>query len=356
MEGWVVCLVQIEAVEVFVDGERSGEAEFGRARDDVETVRADSPNARFSGFMLVSDIGRLGAGPKTVTVRALARTGILREQTAAVEIPKLSPARQAEPGDSFDHHCDEIALTTTGGVGLKGWAVCPSPTTAIAVLLDGEEIGDAQLGMERPDVGNLFPSFPHARQSGFTFTRQTGKSLHDEHLITLRLHRDDGEIHEIALPVLATAAAPLPGSAFLALVPHRALPKGGHRVSVTLRDKTGKTARIEFGIDVEELSDTSGPWALRRKMPRAEIDIGQRLLERRQWQPIFQIAMTVGDDQTSLKQACTTIASLRTQVYRNWRLVIAAEPAGLADPGLRPAVDSRPGRGAVAGGLATETL
>ena len=435
IEGWVVCLVQIESVEVFVDGERIGEAEFGRARDDVETVRADYPNARFSGFMLVSDIGRLGAGPKTVTVRALARTGILREQTAAVEIPKLSPARQAEPGDSFDHHCDEIALTTAGGVGLKGWAVCPSPTTAITVLLDGEEIGDAQLGMERPDVGNLFPNFPHARQSGFTFTRQTGKSLHDEHLITLRLHRDDGEIHEIALPVLATAAAPLPGSAagggtagdaerklhldaprsmgmplrgnleisgwalaragvaaieiaidgrpmanadygvrrldiqasfpdwenalasgFLALVPHRALPTGGHRVSVTLRDKTGKTARIEFGIDVEELSDSSGPWALRRKMPRAEIDIGQRLLERRQWQPIFQIAMTVGDDQTSLKQACTTIASLRTQVYRNWRLIIAAEPGTIADPGLRAALDSVAGRVEVAGGLTTQTL
>jgi hypothetical protein len=358
VEGWVVCLVQIESVEVFVDGERIGEAEFGRVRDDVETVRADYPNARFSGFMLLSDIGRLGAGPKTVTVRALARTGIMREVAAAVEIPKLSRARPAEPGDTFHHHCDEIALTTAGGVALKGWAVCASPTIAVKVLLDGDEIGDAELGMERPDVGNLFPSLPHARQSGFAFARQTGKPLRDEHLITLRLQRDDGETHEIALPVRATEAAPAPGSptagiagdaerelhldtpnlvggsmgmplrgnleisgwalaragvaaieiaidgrpmanadygvrrldiqasfpdwenalasGFLALVPHRALPKGDHRVAVTLRDKNGKTARLEFGIQVEELSDTSGPWALRRKMPRAEIEIPNR--------------------------------------------------------------------------------
>ena len=439
IEGWVVCLVQIESVEVFVDGERIGEAEFGRARDDVETVRADYPNARFSGFMLVSDIGRLGAGPKTVTVRALARTGILREQTAAVDIPRLSPARHAEPGDGFHHHCDEIALTTAGGVALKGWAVSPAATTAITVLLDGETIGDAQLGMERPDVGNLFPGFPHARQSGFAFSRQTGKPLRDEHLVTLRLYRDDGESHEIALPVLAIEAVPLPGSAaggdtagdaerklhldapslvggsmgmplrgnleisgwalaragvaaieiaidgrpmanadygvrrldiqasfpdwenalasgFLALVPHRALPKGGHRVSVTLREKTGKTARIEFGIEVEELSDTSGPWALRRKMPRAEIDIGQRLLERRQWQPVFQIAMTVCNDAASPKRACTTIVSLRAQIYRHWRLVLAAEPAALADAGLRAALDSIAGRTEVVQQPTTQAL
>src|SRR6266576_2012496 len=151
VEGWVVCLVQIESVEVFVDGERIGEAEFGRVRDDVETVRANYPNTRFSGFMLISDIGRLGAGPKTVTVRALARTGIMREVAAGVEIPKLSRARSAEPGDTFHHHCDEIALTTAGGVVLKGWAVCASPTAAVKVLLDGDEIGDAELGMERPD-------------------------------------------------------------------------------------------------------------------------------------------------------------------------------------------------------------
>jgi ADP-heptose:LPS heptosyltransferase len=419
IEGWVVCLVQIELVEVFVDGDRIGEAEFGRVREDVEQVRADYPNARFSGFMLVSDIGRLGAGRKTITVRARARTGIMREQTAAVEVPRLGRARRAAADDGFHHHCDEIALTTAGTVVVRGWAACPSPIASITVLLDGEEIGEAELGVERADVGNLFPSLPHARQSGFAFARQTGKSLRDEHLITLRLHRDDGEIHEIILPALASETA-LPattaagntagdaerrlhldapalvggamglplrgnleisgwalaragvaaveiaidgmpmanadygvrrldiqasfpdwenalGSGFLALVPHRVLPLGEHRVSVTLRDKTGKTARLEFGISVEELSDTSGPWTLRRKMPRAEIDLGLRLLQHRQWQPAFHIAMPV--DSGAAAPACATIASLGAQVYRNWRLVVAAAPKALADTGLRAALD-----------------
>src|SRR5262249_42680136 len=147
----------------FIDGERIGEAEFGRVREDVEHVRSDYPNARFSGFMLLSDIGRLGAGPKTVTVRALARTGILREQHAAVEVPRGNRTRRRGADDSFHHHCDEIVLTTAGGVVIKGWAVCPSPIATIEVFLDGETIGEAELAVERADIPNLYPTLPRAR-------------------------------------------------------------------------------------------------------------------------------------------------------------------------------------------------
>ena len=424
VEGWVVCLVQIESVEVFIDGERIGEAEFGRVREDVEQVRADYPNARFSGFMLLSEIGRFGAGPKTITVRALARTGIMREQRAVVDVPKLGRARRGDADDALHHHCDEIALTTAGGVVVKGWAAARSPTAIIEVLLDSEKIGEADLGIERADVGNLFPNLPHARQSGFSFTRQTGQSLRDEHLVTLHVRRQDGEIHDVVLPVRATAVAPvslasaggtvgdaerrlhldmptlvggvmeLPlrgnleisgwalarsgvaaveiaingvpmanadygvrrldiqqsfpdwenalASGFLALVPHGALPLGDHRVSVTLRDKTGKTAHLDFGIKVEELSAASGPWVLRRHMPRAEIDLGLHLLERRHWQPVFQVAMAINDGTAA--EACATIASLRTQVYPHWRLVIAAEPKAASDRALRAALDTIPDR------------
>lgn len=422
VEGWVVCLVQIEGVEVFVEGERIGEAEFGRVREDVEQVRSDYPNARFSGFTLVSDIGRLGAGSKTVTVRAFARTGIMREERAAVSVPKLGRSRRAAADAGIHHHCDEVALTTAGGVAIKGWAVCPLPVTTIEVMLDGEPIGEAELGLERADVGNLFPSLPHARQSGFSFARQTGNPLRDEHLIALRLHREDDETHVIELPAQATEAAPssaggstigdaeqrlhldapavvggimeMPlrgnleisgwalaragvavieialdgtlianadygvrrldiqasfpdwenalGSGFLALVPHRVLPLGEHRITVTLHDKAGKTARLDFGINVEELSDTSGPWSLRRDMPRSEADLALRLLEHRQWQPQFQIAMVVERD--TVAQACKTIESLRGQVYRNWRLVLAADRKTIADAGLRAELEGIAGR------------
>ena len=209
IEGWVVCVVQIESVEAFIDDLRIGKVEFGRVRDDVAKVHPDYPNARFSGFTLVTDVSKHGAGGKTITVKAFARSGIAREATARVAIPQVI-ADAAAPDSGLHHHYDEInlhydeiKLTTTGQIALRGWAVSGSATQTIAVLLDGDDIGHAEIGLDRPDVGNLFPSLPHARRSGFSFDAQTPKPLEGEHLITVRVSREDGQVHEAAAPVLA---------------------------------------------------------------------------------------------------------------------------------------------------------
>ncbi len=250
-----------------------------------------------------------------------------------------------------------------------------------------------------------FSRMPGSRASHFS--AQTGKSLIGEHLITLRVCREDGQIHEARVPVRAgeqtrsgsaqtaadpdlklridspnligrSADAPVRGnleiagwalaragvaaieiaidgiptaladyglrrldiqaaypdwdgavaSGYQALLPHRILPKGGHTVSVTLRDKAGRTTSTNFGIAVEELADVSGPWALRRKMGQAEIDLYRRILERSGRDPLFAIMLRVKGDKESLRNARATIASICAQAYPNWRLLIVPQGAG----------------------------
>jgi len=188
-----------------------------------------------------------------------------------------------------------MEMPLRGNLEIGGWALARAGVAAIEIAIDGVPMANADYGVRRLDIQASFPDWENAL-----------------------------------------------GSGFLALVPHRALPLGEHRVTVTLRDKAGKTARLDFGIKVEELSDSTGPWNLRRHMPRAEIDLALRLLQHRQWQPSFQIAMAI--ERGAEAQACATIDSLRTQVYANWRLVLVAEPKALADSGLRRALDSIAGR------------
>src|SRR5262249_41523973 len=152
-----------------------GEAEFGRVRDDIVRARADYPNARFSGFYLASNVSREGPGSRTITIRAVARTGISRAATAVIEIPKIE--RETPADDTLRHHCDETVVTEEGQISLKGWAVAEQPLQAIVVRLDGEIVGEAELGLERPDVGNHFPEIPHARQSGFLCRGHAGRHL-----------------------------------------------------------------------------------------------------------------------------------------------------------------------------------
>jgi hypothetical protein len=377
VQGSVVCLVQIESVEAFIDGARIGKAEFGRVREDIEKIHPDYPNARFSGFALIADVSGYGRGSKTITVKATARGGIARVATVEVQISEPPAAGASIPDAAFIYHCDEVTLTRSGRLTLRGWAICPSPATVV-VLLDGEEIGHAEPGPERPDIGNLFPGLAHARQPSFTFEAQTGRSFTGEHLVTLQLCREDGQIHEALLPVFAGGGnasrvaettghpdlklhidtpyligglvdAPVRGnleiggwalaragveaieiaiggtplaladyglrrldlagvfpdwadalsSGYQASIPHRILPKGSHTVSVTLRDKVGKTASTSFAIEVEELSETPGPWSLRRKMGQAEIDLDRRILEHSGRQPMFLVMLPIADDEES---------------------------------------------------------
>ncbi|MGC2413692.1 MAG: glycosyltransferase family 9 protein, partial [Stellaceae bacterium] len=426
IRGWVVCRVQIEAVDAFIDGARIGVAEFGHTRADIEKLHPDYPNSRFAGFALVAAVGRHGSGRKTIAIRATARTGISREAVAEVAIPRVS-AKATVPDPGLQYHCDQINLTTAGQLVVKGWAVCGSSAQSIAVLLDGKAVGHADLGLERPDVGNLFPALAHARQAGFAFAAQARKAVAGEHLITVRIRRDDRIIEEARVPVVAraerrsgvaqtvgdpdlllhidspyvidgAAEAPVRGnleiggwalakagiaaieitldgtqtalaecglrrldvqaefsdradaltSGFQALLPHRILPKGNHKVGVTLRDQAGVTTNTEFAIAVEDLSATSGPWTLRRKMGEAEIDLNRRLLERCGRHPLFVVMLRVKEDEASLHSAGATIDSLAAQAYPNWRLVIVPQRAGsklgaIHDRLLagRPALDDR---------------
>jgi ADP-heptose:LPS heptosyltransferase/GT2 family glycosyltransferase len=414
IDGWVVCVVQIESVEAFIDGARIGKAEFGRVRADIEKLHPDYPNSRFSGVALVADVSLYGAGRKTIAIRATARGGITSVATAPVQILELpaAPALVRDPG--FQYHCEEITLTPTGWIALRGWVVCASPAESVVVIFDGTEIGRAEFGLERPDLGNLFPSIAHARQPGFTFAAQTGKPVAGEHLVTLRIRREDGQIHEAQVPVIAggrrtpraaqaagdpdlqlhvdspyliggAAEAPVRGnleisgwalakagvavieiaidgtavvradyglrrldiqaafpdwddalaSGYQVLLPHRILPNGAHRVLVTLRDKSGGTTSTEFAITVEELTDLPGPWALRRKMGQAEIDLYRRILEHRGRQPMFAVMLPVNADEESLRKAGATIDSISLQAYPHWRLFIVPQGASKKSGAIR---------------------
>jgi ADP-heptose:LPS heptosyltransferase len=406
VEGWVVCLAPITSVEVLLDATSLGVAEHGRPRGDVAKTRSTYPNASQSGFLFIGDVSPFGAGPKTVTVRTTAQTGIVRELVRTLDVPELQRSAPANE-EPVRYHCDRVLLTTAGRLSLAGWIACSAPTTTIDVLVDGTKVGVAQFGIDRGDVGNLFPSLPHARVSGFAVNCRAKPPLLGEHRVTLRVHRSDDRVEDIVLPILDVESDPEPAvtvasvdapstralhldapvlldstmetpvrgklevsgwalaragvaaidividevvlmtaeyglrrrdvqsafpdwgnaldSGFLALLPHRLLPRGRHQVSVVLRDEAGGNSSIDFRIVVEPLPDTAGPWALRRRMPAAELDLGQRLLARQEWRPVFQVLMAVPRG-TSLDDVRRTVSSLNAQVYADWRLALLWEP------------------------------
>jgi ADP-heptose:LPS heptosyltransferase/GT2 family glycosyltransferase len=201
--GWAVCLAPIVSVQVFVDGEKLARAEYGKSREDVASSHAQYPNARHSGFVLQADISSYGGGKRMIKVQAIAATGIYRETMLPYSFPDLRRASVPDADEAQVHFfCDLIELTTRGRFVIKGWVVGAAPTGYLAVLLDGNEIGRAEIGIERPDVGNQFPLLAHARRAGFSFQHRLSGISMGEHLVILR-HLADGQETDLQLPVLA---------------------------------------------------------------------------------------------------------------------------------------------------------
>jgi ADP-heptose:LPS heptosyltransferase/GT2 family glycosyltransferase len=202
--GWAICHAPIVSVQIFLEDERIGAAEYGRAREDVAASYPDFPNSQASGFLFKAHLGSRGSGVKSVKVEAIALSGISRELIVPITIGIPPVAAQDQPHAKQDAHvhCDVVRLTTGGSVALAGWAVPPVPVDMITVAVDGREIGRAEHGLERPDVGNHFPAVAHARNSGFAFRASLGTRFEGEHLVLLRV-TSGGAFTEIPLPVLA---------------------------------------------------------------------------------------------------------------------------------------------------------
>jgi ADP-heptose:LPS heptosyltransferase/GT2 family glycosyltransferase len=411
VEGWAVALSTIATVAVFVDDQAFEAVDYGMPREDVALAFPSYPDALFSGFVLAVDISSLGPGQKTVTIEAVTATGISRKTTRTLEFApatsRLSTARDSE----ISVFCDLTELATDGWLIVEGWAICPAKTDEITIALDGVSIGNAEIGRNRPDVGNLFPGRKHARRSGFSFRTQIkGEISEGEHDLVIHVRGGDATA-EIPVQLFATPApqrvevpsyAPAPAedqlrlsidrplvlgdmaenpvrgnleiagwavvrsgiakidvaidgqfivspavgirrldvhtlfgdwpgsltSGFTALLSHRSLPVGRHRVTITLHDDRGNSVKSEFWIDVEQAKETSGPWSLRRRMPLTEANITKKSLETLGGRPSFSIVVTVpSNDDDAVFRARSTLKSLGAQIYENWQVIVAPAAA-----------------------------
>ena len=232
VHGWAVSFTAMVTVQVFTGEERPSAAKLGGKRDDVAKAFPAYPNARMSGFSLSANIDKPLEELATVRIQALSRDGFSQEVTLPVErvreleaerppdqpplaaapVPLRASARapSADPRRLIRLFCDAAALDIEGNVTVSGWAVCAVGVSAIIVHLDGEAIGEAELGLLREDVGEEYRSIPLARFSGFHFTKNVGGVKVGEHRIRVVVRNVLDDLSEEVRTVLIERPEPEP--------------------------------------------------------------------------------------------------------------------------------------------------
>ncbi len=207
VRGWAVSLGPIEQVRVLLDDQQIGVAAHNMPREDVGQAHPDYPNAKIAGFLLQLDVPDERLAGRTLRVAVAGMGGIRREATGVVTAAPVIRRREREAAE-IHFHCDAISLSEGGALLLNGWAVCPSGTEAIEVDLDDEALGQAEIGQERPDVGNHFPLIPGSRTAGFRFFARSATRHAGEHIVRITVRGHQGESRAVLLPVLAEPEQP----------------------------------------------------------------------------------------------------------------------------------------------------
>jgi len=211
VKGWAASHSPIKDVTVFFDSQVLGLAELALARPDVAVAWPQFASAANAGFLLVTDVASLFADNgntrgKELKVVARTASGVSRELTLVVQAPENLNPRQQKATHEF--YCDHIQLTKAGVLSLVGWTVSTAGIEEIRVSFEGEPLGSAQYGQDRPDVGNKFPSITQSRKSGFSFRSMIDPSNLDEgHQVEIECVLRDGSVRTNQVSVTATEVA-----------------------------------------------------------------------------------------------------------------------------------------------------
>lgn len=168
--GWAIAPADIEAVEIYLDGALLAHAKHGLPRPDVARNFPHYRHVESCGFAFsatvppgqdISEASELAVAVRTVRGEAGRRSvGLLPAQ------PRTGAAAETWPIRVF---AEEVRLDPAGNLQLRGWALARAPLEEVAVYLGTDRLGEARLGIERPDIAAQYPTYPNARQSGLVF-------------------------------------------------------------------------------------------------------------------------------------------------------------------------------------------
>ena len=198
--GWALAQTPLESVKLYRGESLLGTADLGHARPDVAQYWPDYANAATPGFSFLCTPGAVSGEIGELKVEAVAQGGTRREIIVSAT---SSPADIDD--DNILFHRDHIWLSPPGRLVISGWSVSSHGIQEVVILLDGVEIGKAELGLDRPDVALVFPTIAEAGKSGLAFAHQLSGPITGEHVVTLNIRARNGPLQAVSLAVVAEA-------------------------------------------------------------------------------------------------------------------------------------------------------
>jgi N-acetylmuramoyl-L-alanine amidase len=200
IRGWAINPQGIKEVQIYINGQFKGNAQYGISRPDVQAAYKGYLNADKSGFTTTIDVSTIAAGSKTIEIRRIGNDGSQESTITSVNISRKPSGINIEsPVINSNVIGDKL--------NIKGWALNDSGVKEINIYVDGKFKGKANYGELRPDVNAVYPGYPEGSKSGYSATVDITDIASGSRLVVLELIGNDGSVVKNQISIIASKTA-----------------------------------------------------------------------------------------------------------------------------------------------------
>jgi len=187
VRGWAIHTYGIDKIEVLVNDRVVATTTTSVARPDVAAAfkeYSELVNIDNSGYSLKLSKNLISEGSNDIVVRAVAYNGAI--VSASKKITMIKPVARLAI-DSPTNNSNVLGQNILVG----GWALNSSGIQKVEVYLNGALLGNATLGISRPDVNAVYPGYPAGNSSGYQMTIPSTSLARGSNIIEVKAYGND---------------------------------------------------------------------------------------------------------------------------------------------------------------------
>jgi ADP-heptose:LPS heptosyltransferase/GT2 family glycosyltransferase len=215
--GWAIAPADIIEVGIYLDDTLLAHGRYGLPRPDVARNFPHYRHVDHCGFAFSAqvphDASLTASSQLVITVRT--EKGHTGRRGVRIEPPARAPTAPWPIRVAVE----DARVDAQGMLRARGWAVAHATVARIALFLGEKALGEAELGLDRPDVAGTHPEYADAARSGFAFAGSLNG--HPPGLASLRVQVIDRAGHQrpvivpVKVPGRVTADPVRAGDAYL---------------------------------------------------------------------------------------------------------------------------------------------
>jgi beta-N-acetylglucosaminidase len=201
ISGWSLNASGVREVQVYLNNLNNlvGKANINLSRPDVDRAFPGYKDGDKSGFEFNLQLSpNISHGSHTVIVRSVGFDGETVSTSFIVNKP--------EPRSYIDSPRSNTVYRDN--VEVSGWALNYSGIKEINILVNGQNVGQANTGISRPDVNKAFPGYRDGANSGFNYTIDINTLRRGNNNVRVQAVGNDNVIRESNITINVEKPAP----------------------------------------------------------------------------------------------------------------------------------------------------